>query len=196
MSHPNPDDRAQVIYWAQSVAHDPNVVYLDTETTGLDAAAEVIELAIIDAAGLPLYHARFRPAGPIPVEASFVHHIFDRDVARAPAFAREWLKIAALLDGRRVVVYHAAFDARLLHQTLARYAAPGVTWLIPGLPWECAMEAYAAWYGAWSARHGSYTYKSLAFAAAATGDAPDHSALGDARACRAVVRRLAVEEGV
>lgn len=188
MSHPNPDDRAAAIAWAQSVVADTNVVYLDTETTGLDAAAEVIELAIIDAAGLPLVHRRFKPARPIPVEASFVHHIFDRHVVHAPRFADCWPEIAQRLVGQRVIIYNAAFDVRLIAQSLRP---------LPGLDphqTECAMEAYAAWYGAWSARHGSYTYKSLAFAAAATGDAPDHSALGDARACRAVVRRLAREE--
>lgn len=187
-------DRTQAIHWAQTVVNDPTVVYLDTETTGLDGAAEVIELAIIDQQGNTLFNRRFRPAGPIPMEASFVHHIFDRDVAGAPRFAAGWREIVALLDGRRVVTYNAEYDARLIAQTLARYQLCGQGPDLPGT-WECAMEAYAAWYGEWSAWHGHYKYKPLAFAAAATGDRPDHSALGDARACRAVVRRLAVEAG-
>lgn len=191
MSHPHPEDRAQVIHWAQTVVADPAVCYLDTETTGLDGAAEVIELALIDADGVVLYNRRFRPDGPIPAAASAVHHIVDRDVAHAPRFADEWPEIRMLLRARRVVVYNAEFDERLLIQTCAR---AGVEWGPPvGCGLECAMEAYAAWYGEWSDYHGNYKYKPLSFAAAATGDQPDHSALGDARACRAVVRRLARE---
>jgi DNA polymerase III subunit epsilon len=192
MSHPNPDDRAQVIHWAQSVVADPQVVYLDTETTGLDDTAEVIELAIIDADGNTLCNRRFKPAGPIPADASAIHGIFDRDVAACSPLTDCWPEIRGLLRGTRVVVYNAEFDKRLIWQSLGHYRDLAHT-AIPG-SWECAMEAYAAWYGAWSPWHGSYTYKPLSFAAAATGDAPDHSALGDARACRAVVRRLAVEE--
>lgn len=188
MSHPDPDDRAAAITWARSVVNDPNVVYLDTETTGLDTTAEVLELAIIDADGRLLVNRRFKPARPIPMAASFVHHIFDRDVARCRRFADCWPEITRLLFGRRVIIWHAAFDVRLIAQSLRP---------LPGLDphqTECAMEAYAAWYGDWSPYHGNYKYKTLTFAAAATGDAPTHAALGDARACRAVVRRLANEE--
>lgn len=189
ITHPNPEDRQAAIEWAKSVVSDPNVVFLDTETTGLDGTAEVIELAIIDSLGNTLCNRRFKPARPIPPEASAVHHIGDRDVAQCPRFADAWPEIAQRLVGKRIIIWNAAFDVRLIAQSLRP---------LPGLDphqTECAMEAYAAWYGAWSAYREAYTYKPLSFAAHATGDAPDHSALADARACRAVVRRLAVEAG-
>lgn len=185
-------DRAAAIAWARAVVADPQTVYVDSETTGLGRDAEVIELAIIDADANTLFNRRFKPAAPIPVEASWVHHIFDRDVALCRRFADYWPEIRALLNGRRIVVYNVDFDRRLLQQTCAR---AGVPWDWEGVTWSCAMIAYAAWAGDWSAYHGAYKFKSLAFAAHATGDQPDHSALGDARACRAVVRRLSLEEG-
>jgi DNA polymerase-3 subunit epsilon len=175
--------------WARQVLADPRCVVLDTETTGLDSRAEIIELAVLAPDGTVLYNSRFRPAGPIPREATAIHGIRDADVAGAPTFAECWaLGLRALLADKRIVTYNADFDSRLLLQTLGRYG------LTHGLDmgFDCAMMEYAAFVGDWSDWHGNYRYKSLAFATSfTTADQPDHTALGDARACLAVVRQMA-----
>jgi DNA polymerase-3 subunit epsilon len=59
----------------------PNALILDTETTGLDGDAEVVELAVIDCAGSVPLDILVRPIGPIPVEAAAIHGITDAMLA-------------------------------------------------------------------------------------------------------------------
>lgn len=181
-------DAAAASEWARKVLADPAVVFFDTETTGLGSDAEIIEAAVLAPDGRALFNGRFRPAGPIPRDATRIHGIRDSDVAGAPTFAARWDELRALLAGRIVVTYNAIFDLGMVQRTCARYGLPALDDLHP---WECAMEHYAAWYGEWSDYHGHYKWVSLAAAAWETGTRPDHSALGDARACLAVVQKMA-----
>ena len=60
-------------------------LFLDTETTGLDADAESIEIAIIDAAGFVQLENFVKPCVPIPAAATSVNGINDQDVADTSA---------------------------------------------------------------------------------------------------------------
>jgi len=58
-----------------------NILYLDTETTGVDpAAAHIVELALMCRPLVSPDSARYRPPVSIPPESSAVHHIVDEDV--------------------------------------------------------------------------------------------------------------------
>jgi DNA polymerase III epsilon subunit-like protein len=109
---------------------------------------------------------------------------------RAPRFPVVWPIIAAILRHyRRVLVYNADFDHRLLNATASRYGLR-----VPGVEWVCLMEQYAIYHGAWSAYHHSYTWKSLAVACANLGvDVPgaSHRATADALSALGVLRALA-----
>ncbi len=54
---------------------DENPLFLDTETTGLDDKAQILELAISDAQGSILLKTRLRPTVPIDREAEDIHGI-------------------------------------------------------------------------------------------------------------------------
>ncbi len=68
----------------QLIAQKP--VYIDTETTGLDKDAEVIEISIVDWDGSVLFTSLVKPPRAIPLDAQRVHHIKDADFASAPAW--------------------------------------------------------------------------------------------------------------
>ena len=49
-------DRVAALRWAQSIANDKRVLYLDTETTGLGDSAEIVDVALISANGSVLFN--------------------------------------------------------------------------------------------------------------------------------------------
>lgn len=59
-------DRRSAVSWARWALVTRNVVILDTETTGLGADAEVVELAVLSPRGEVLFDSLVRPRKPIP----------------------------------------------------------------------------------------------------------------------------------
>ena len=73
-----------------------NLVFLDTETTGLDDTAEVIEIAIVDAAGAVIFESYCRPTVPVDPGAQAVHGIGPEKLATAPAWPEITLRVSRL----------------------------------------------------------------------------------------------------
>jgi DNA polymerase III epsilon subunit-like protein len=179
-------DRRAAILWARSVASDPRAVFIDTETTGLGADAEIIDIAIVACGGSILLNSLVRPKRQIPAEASAIHGIFDRDVRDAP----DWSDIAGwietVLTGTRVIVYNANYDSDMINMTCRRHARAEIA-----RDWECAMLKFAAFSGD-PGRFGEYRWHRLEHAVAAFGIEPGgHRALEDANACRNLVLAMA-----
>jgi len=81
------DDKVRSIQWAQTIlAHKPDALIIDTETTGLDDQAQIVQIGVIDLAGNVLLDALVRPSIPIPPAAVAVHHIGDEAVMHALAW--------------------------------------------------------------------------------------------------------------
>jgi len=55
-------------------------IFLDTETTGLDNRAEIIEISIVDYQGKVLFDELVKPMRTIPIEATRVHGITNDDI--------------------------------------------------------------------------------------------------------------------
>ena len=64
-------------------------VILDTETTGVDDRAQVVEVGIIDSSGQELYNQLIRPTVPIDPSASAVNGITEEMLRDQPSFAQE-----------------------------------------------------------------------------------------------------------
>ena len=75
---------ADLAAWAAAALTDPNLVILDTETTGLYDPARIVDIAVTTAAGDVLLDTLVDPGVPIPPEATAVHGITDADVAGKP----------------------------------------------------------------------------------------------------------------
>lgn len=164
--------------------NDP--LFLDTETTGLDETAEIVELAVVNSEGIVLINTLIKPAAPIPAVVTELHGISNETVADAPDWHDIYPEVRSLLTGRRVIAYNAKFDARMLEQTCGFYR-------LPGLPanWLCAMRMYQKYAG-------NRRWIKLTKAAASCGvTVPEqiHRALADTLLCLGVVRTMAKYEG-
>lgn len=138
------------------------VCFLDTETTGLDSKAEIIEIAAIDQYGNELINTLIKPVAEIPAEATKIHGISDSDVAEAPTFDDIFSKLISIYENYVVLIYNADFDNRLIEQSAKLY---GLEFKSEGYASYCLMEDFACFYGDFSNYHQSYTWQSLSSAA-------------------------------
>lgn len=157
----------------------PDLVILDTETTGLDG--EIVEIAIIAADGTVLLDTLVRPTCAISPGAEAVHGISDAMVQDAPAIT-EIAALESLLAGRRVAAYNALFDSDRLHTS---FQATGTVpaWLST-IRWCDLMAPWSDHIGDWSSGREAYRWQPLG---------GGHRALGDAQAALAVLRVLAAD---
>ena len=176
--------RAICLHAVRLLALEP--LFLDTETTGLDAGAEIVEIAVLDRHGAVLFESLVKPVVPVPDEAIAVHGITNEDLAQAPA----WPEVATVLDGlvagRVLVAHNAVFDKRMLSQSSDRHRLPAPT----GASWECTLELLTQPNGG--------RWPNLAVAMGLAGAIrPDpgagraHRAAYDAHCCRNIVLALA-----
>lgn len=180
-----PSDRELASDWARKLLTRTDWVILDTETTGLGRDAEICQIGILAPSGQVLLDTLVKPVRPIPMDATMIHHITDAMVTDAPTFLEVAPQMRELLGGVTVVIYNANFDERMLQQSALAHGWKDYDVPIFSADYTDAMEMYAQWYGEWSHYHGSYKWQSL--------PGGDHSALGDARATLAVIRRMAAD---
>lgn len=185
--HRRTEQQDAVILWARHVTSDPGALYLDTETTGIDDSAEVIEVSVVDRGGQTVFDSLVRPVGPIPAAARRIHGIGEEDVRDAPDWSVVHPELCHILEGRVVVVYNAAFDRRLITQCAQRHGLH-----VPPGDWQCAMLQYAALKQVPGRYPGTFRWHKLEQAAASFGASPGgHRARADALACRTVVMGMA-----
>ncbi len=181
------DARERAMLWARQIVTDPAVLYLDTETTGTSADAEVVEISIVDAGGGVLLDTLVRHVGDMDPGAQRVHRIAAGDLAQALEWPDVYGTLRGLITGRPVVVYNAAFDGRIIDQCCQRHAVASLS-----VEWHCAMLRYAEFQQEPGRFPGKFRWHKLEVAAASFGARPgDHRALSDARACRHVVAGMA-----
>ncbi len=199
-------DKIETIETAQAwLERQP--VFLDTETTGLDDEAEIVDIGIIDHDGAVLLNTLVRPTHSIPAEATNIHGISDSDMAGAPSFVDVLPEMDRILKNRTVLIYNAAYDMRFILQSAAAHDHKLEAWWWPpedfdykskfDSGWHCAMELYATFYGDWHDWHGSYTWQKLGSAAQQCGiQLPDnlHRAAADAALTRLILQHMAESE--
>lgn len=187
-AHPNPRAREEVQLWAYQLFRSRFYV-LDTETTGLGATAEIVQLALIDRDGQTVMNTLVKPTRPCPPEVTRVHGITNEMLADAPTLDELYITLSTKLAASTLIAYNIEFDWRLLGQSLAVYGLP----LPVGVKLHCAMQAYARYYGQRNRRTGGYTWQSLTNACRQQNIKLEyaHSALGDARATLALLRHMA-----
>lgn len=183
----------EIIQWAKALVQQEPVI-LDTETTGLNDAAEICQIAIVNFAGEVLLDQRIKPKLPIPPDATRIHGITNAMVQNAPTWFTVTGMVLNRIDGREVVIYNADYDTRLMHQSTIAHGFDRLNWS-DHARFHCAMERYAEYNGDWNDYRGNYRWVKLTDACRQCGipdpDAPAHSALGDYLRTLALVNYLA-----
>ncbi|MFF8287475.1 exonuclease domain-containing protein [Streptomyces albus] len=178
---------AELVDWAQTLVDDPTVVVLDSETTGLEEDARIVDLAVYSMGGDVLLDTLIDPGMPIPAESTDIHGITNQMTTGAPSFTDVLPRLTEVLEGRRCLIYNKSFDVgRLRHELTVHHQQAGVSdpaaaaaaW-ISRQHFEDVMLPYSEWFGDWSDFWGNYAWQPLY--------GGDHRALSD---CRAVVDLL------
>ena len=191
------------LYRARQAVVEDAVVF-DTETTGLDHNAEVVEIACVALDGTVLLDSLVRPELSIPQSATAIHGITNEAVLEAPILEDLLGDIDRLFQGRMLTSYNLNYDLRVLNQSLELACLPGrhfnkvqhfggffQTHWGSGI---CIMELFSRWHGEWSDYWGDYRFQKLDKAAQSLGvefPEPQHRALSDAQAACEVLKALA-----
>ncbi|EED9017795.1 3'-5' exonuclease [Salmonella enterica subsp. enterica serovar Kottbus] len=90
---------------------------IDTETTGLDNNAEIIEIAIINMHGDVLLNSLVKSTCSIPTAVTKINNITDEMVADAPLWRDVFPVILNIIDEKKWLAWNSKFDSRLIIQT-------------------------------------------------------------------------------
>jgi len=92
------------------------LIHLDVETTGLDEAARIVQLAYKNAETGEVVNEFFNPQMPISFGAMSIHHVTNEMVADKPAFdgSKEKDTLISLLKDNILVAHNAKFDIGVL----------------------------------------------------------------------------------
>jgi DNA polymerase III subunit epsilon len=180
--------REKAIRVAQEILlQDP--LFLDTETTGLDRNAEIIEIAVVDNDDTVIIETLVRPSRPIPPSATAIHGITNDQTGNSQTWPILWQTLRNRLTNRLIIAYNADFDLKMMKQSMEAYR----------LPWRdklemfCAMKLYAEYRGEWDPRSRSNRLCSLETAREQQRVVipNSHRAADDARLVRALMRSMA-----
>lgn len=121
-------------------------VYLDTETTGVYATDEIVEICIVDHDGQILLDSLVKPYNPIPAQTARFHGISNAMVQNAPTWRDIWPDVQRILTNRQIGIYNAKFDRRMIKQS---HQQAGMTWQGFGGKTStfCIMKLYTKFYG-------------------------------------------------
>lgn len=148
--------RQQAVIKAQDIfSYQP--LFLDTETTGLSANDEVVEISVVDHHGKEVFQSLIKPGMAIPYDSSRINRITNEMVAEAPSWPAIWERLGPLLQDRLVCIYNAEFDMRILRQTHQKWKLPWKDIFSP----VCAMKLFAAYQGEWNAQKNDFRFFSL-----------------------------------
>ncbi|MDQ2683018.1 MAG: 3'-5' exonuclease, partial [Chloroflexota bacterium] len=135
---------AEALEWARELVGRDDVLYLDTETTGVRYGIDdIVDIGIVNRHGQIVMDQLVRPSLPITGETESIHGISNRMVRTAPTLPEIWPEVRRLVAGKILVSYNADFDEQMLFGAAERRSLP------PASParWDCAMEAFAAFNG-------------------------------------------------
>lgn len=176
-----------------------HAVILDTETTGLDEHAQIIELSAICAkTGTVIVDQLVKPTIAIPADATDIHGITDQDVIDAPDFHMVFSShFLPLLNGRTIITYNVDFDIRMIRQSLALHCnnayLQSVEQMFSLVNPVCAMCWYAQFYGERGV-NGQYQWQSLTRACdqqdVDVSDLNAHRALADCEMTRRLIQTV------
>lgn len=99
-----------------------DAIYFDTETTGIDNNAEIIQFGIVNSRGEVLLDTLIQCEGEISAEAQAVHGITKEHLKTAPTWPDVHDAICeALANADIIKAYNIQFDLKMLRQTAKKH---------------------------------------------------------------------------
>lgn len=156
------------------------ILVLDTETTGVDSQAEVLQFSAIWADGREAMNIYIKPAHTLEwPRAMAVNHISPQDVATCPKMSEVKKSIETLLNESRAIVgYNLPFDLEMLrHNGIKLPSEQNVEYID-------LMRPFAEVYGEYSLVYDDYKWQKLITCAEYYGYQGDgwHDSLADTKA--------------
>lgn len=155
---------------------------IDTETTGINADSEIIEITILSINGKVLFNTLIKPKNEIPLKATEIHGITNKMVENSPIFQDVCNIIQKIIVGKTLIGHNIEFDEKRLAYELGRCGIEGKIHKRSGCTMKmCMTEHKERW-------------KNLAKAKKWLGlesNGTIHRSLQDAEDCRQVLLHLA-----
>jgi DNA polymerase III subunit epsilon len=136
---------------------------MDTETTGLRSPAEIVEIAVVNSSGLPLYNQRIKPVLGIPASATAIHGITADAVVNCPSWVDVKPVLMNIIRNKNVLTYNAVYDRHMLHCSDDESLMPATDYHL-NTNWYCAMEYYAKYWGEFDSWHNEPKWQKLTIA--------------------------------
>ena len=169
----------------KKILNDPKTVIVDTETTGLEDNARIIELSVLGLDGTVLYSSLFNPEMVLPEKVVEITGLTDADLINQPLFENEVDTIENIIYGKTIVGWNIDFDIRRLQY---EYSRLGMFFCNDSID---IMPIYAEGMGLQRNRYKKFTRKLLyAKQDLGIGDSQDHRSLEDCRDTLAVMQKF------
>jgi DNA polymerase III subunit epsilon len=181
------------VLWACNVGRIPSLLYFDTETTGTDAGAEIISIAILDYNGNTWLNSLVRPLNMEAVNATTeVHGLTPAQLENAPTFVDLFPELERIMSDRLWCAYNADFDVQMIDQNCMMRHLPAI--INRGV--HDALTYYSQYAGLWLPESERWQKIKLAEAAQACGIVVEesHDALADTQTLFKLVEHMAESE--
>src|SRR5258708_10834605 len=123
------------IRWAQAVQQLRNLAFLEFDTDGFSADADIIRVVLLDKDGTTLYAQTIKPRRPISEKTTALTAVRQEDVEQAPTFAEICPELSTALQGRYILSFNLSFDLDKLRENAQRFGVEPVA--VIG---ECLMQ--------------------------------------------------------
>lgn len=127
-----------------------SIIVLDTETTGVDDDAHIIELSMSfpqtineDIDSITNYTSRYNPGVEVPPEASAVHFISTEDLVNEKTYESDLPTIDMLMSQEYTKYYaghNVQFDQRMVNENNLKYRSELPEYLMDNSRWICTMK--------------------------------------------------------
>ncbi len=118
--------RPEHVHWAQALLAFPNLAFLEVDTDGLYADADILRIVLVDQTGAVLSDQVFQPRRPLSPKMAHLTGITPEMVASAPTLAevRCSSQFRAAFVGRYILSFNLEFDTGKLSESATRYGLP------------------------------------------------------------------------
>ncbi len=116
--------RAEHVRWASALFAFPNLAFLEVDTDGLSADADILRIALIDQAGGILFDQLIQPRHPISPNIARLTALGQEQLTDAPHLPDVWEAVTQAVTGRFVLSFNLEFDQQQLAESARRYSLP------------------------------------------------------------------------